>query len=480
MKKLYTFILKSFLGPLAFTFFICMFILILQTLWKYVDELVGKGLDWTVIVEFMLYVSATLIPMALPLSILLASLMTFGNLGEKYELIAIKSAGVSLPKVMRPLFGVIILICISAFLFANYVMPVATLKSYNLRNHVRKKAPEMMLTPGFFTNDLEGYSIKVGSIGKKDALLKDIMIYDHSKGSANKNLIIAKTGRFNFLPNNQGMLVTLWDGYQFKNEKNDRKKNNYPFTRISFGEQKMIISLPDNDVERSDNDFYKQASRAMNMNQLAHFRDSLTEKLSKTTKMFVKKHSTYRYQKSLKKDSINFNSNIEVDLDSLFKAQSISRKYLIINSAANYCKNIKYEIQSKKKKKKRVNKRINKFKNQWHGKLALPFACLIFFFIGAPLGSIIRKGGLGMPVVISIVFFIIYFIINSTFERLSREGVVTPFIGMWTSSLVMLPLGIVLTYKATTDSALFNLELYIDFFKKIKRIFKKNRSKISD
>ncbi|WP_421918339.1 LptF/LptG family permease [Marinifilum sp.] len=485
MKRLHSFILKSFLGPLAFTFFVCMFVLLMQFLWKYIDELVGKGLEWTVIAEFLFYVSATLVPMALPLSILLASIMTFGNMGENYELTAMKAAGISLQRIMQPLTTLAVLISISAFLFANYIMPVASLKTTALLVDIKNQKPELILKEGIFTNDLPNFSIKVDDINKETGMMYNLLIYDHRNKRGNTNVTIADSGTMITSPNNQNMTLTLYSGnmYQEVKEKSRRSKK-HPSRRIKFQEYVTNVPLRSTELKRSDEDRYSKNYKMLNLKQLVHSEDSLRGKFQQEKNTLVKgliaNHFFKKDAKRIRKDSIRSKDLLKktMNIDSLFKSAPITKQLTSVSSALSFARKARENVSRKEGALLSKQKWINKFTNEWHRKFTLPFACLIFFFIGAPLGAIIRKGGLGMPVIVSVLFFIFYYIISMTGERFAKELVLPPAIGMWISSLIILPLGIILTYKATTDSAVFNIENYINFFKKINplKFFKKKNA----
>ncbi|RUT77912.1 LptF/LptG family permease [Ancylomarina longa] len=475
MKRLHSFILKSFLGPLAFTFLICMFVLLMQFLWRFIDEFVGKGLEWTVIAEFLFYVSATLVPMALPLAILLASIMAFGNMGENYELTAMKAAGISLQRIMKPLTILVILISLGAFFFSNNIMPIASLKTSSLLYDIKRQNPELILKEGIFTNDLPKFSIKVGKIDKQSGMLYDLLIYDHRENRGNTNVTVADSGTMITSADKLTMNLTLYSGniYEEVRQKIRRRNKHHPFRRIKFGAYRTSIALPGNELHRTDEDKFKNSYRMLNLTQLENQKDSLENGLLKKKENFGKsliaKYYFRKEMKSLRTDSIKRKKLLAKtsDVDSLFSSLSVNKKLTSISNALSYARKARENVSRKDQEFIASTKWIQKYKNEWHRKFTLSFACLIFFFIGAPLGAIIRKGGLGMPVIISVLFFIIYYIISMTAERFSKELVMQPFWGMWTSTIIIMPLGIILTYKATTDSTLFNIENYIDFLKKL-------------
>ena len=446
----------------------------MQFLWRYIDELVGKGLDWTIIAEFLFYVSATLVPMALPLAILLASIMAFGNMGENYELTAMKAAGISLQRIMKPLIILVILISLGAFYFSNNIMPIASLKTATLLRDIKKQNPELILKEGIFTNDMPKFSVKVGKIDKNTGMMHDLLIYDHRKNIGNTDVTVADSGTMITSEDKLTMNLTLYSGniYQEVKQKPRKRNKNHPSRRIKFKIFRQNISLPGNDLKRTDENVYKNSYRMLNLGQLVNQEDSLTRRLKNNKNLFAKS-LTNRYfskePKNLFKDSIKaiLIKAKTKNADSLFNELSLLKKQTTISYALMKGRKVRENISRKNGEYSGQTKWIRKYTHEWHRKFTLPFACFIFFFIGAPLGAIIRKGGLGMPVIISVLFFIAYYIISMTAERFSRELVVEPFWGMWMSSLIVLPLGIILTYKATTDSTIFNIENYINFFKKI-------------
>lgn len=487
MKRLHSFILKSFLGPLTFTFLICMFVLLMQFLWQIIDKLVGKGLEWDIIAEFMFYVSATLVPMALPLAILLASIMSFGNMGENYELIAMKAAGISLQRIMRPLVILVLFIGLGAFYFSNYVMPVALLKMNTLLYDIKQQNPEFILKEGVFTSDLDGFSIKVGTIDKETDVIYNLMIYDHSDNNGNTQVTLADSGIIVTSADKSFMDLTLFSGIRFEEVKADKYKDRdkHKSQKIKFKLYKTTIALSGNELQRSDEDQLGKSYRMLNLKQLARQKDTLENTLSKEKKMLAHRMSNKHYfrkeNKASRKDT-NRKSIINTHTwssDSLYQQLDIRDKLTTVSNALSYSRKSKNYISRNLSTQTSQKKWIQKHENEWHRKFTLPFACVIFFFIGAPLGAIIRKGGLGMPVIVSVLFFIIYYIISMTGERAARELVISPFWGMWLSSILILPLGIGLTYKATTDSGLLNTESYMNFIKKLKlsNIFQKKALK---
>ncbi len=493
MKKLHVFILKSYLGPLVMTFFISLFILVMQILWRYVDDLVGKGLEVSVLIELLFYASLQVIPMALPLAILLASLMSFGNLGENYELTALKSAGISLPKIMAPLIIFSILISIGAFKFSNNVLPVANLKFTSLMWSVRQSRPEFDIKEKIFYDGLDDFSIKIDHKSKNGEMLYDIMIYDHrDQISGNSNVTLADSGRLQFTEDNKYLKLTLFDGVQY-NEKvhNSRKKRDekYQFKEDHFKKQIAMIPLQGMEFNRMADSQFSSHGKMKNLDQISHDTDSLIEvrkkHIAKLKPKIEHSYFTQNNRKTQKKVSGNDSLQTEpvktiesyqtIDSDSVFKSFNAEKKVMILSNALRRARDTKNKIDEQLNSMDRVNYHIVRHKIEWHRKFTLSFACLIFFFIGAPLGAIIRKGGLGMPVVISVLFFIIYYIIDTFGYNVSKKEVWPPHFGIWLSSVVLFPIGVFLTYKASTDSSILNTDAYVIFFQKLFKKFKRNK-----
>lgn len=489
MKKLHTFILKSFLGPLAMTFFITMFILVMQFLWRYVDDLVGKGLEWYVMAELLFYASLQVVPMALPLAILLASLMTFGNMGEHYELTALKSAGISLPRIMKPLVFFIMLIACAAFWFSNNLLPVANLKLYSLLYDVRQTRPELDIKEKVFYDGIESFSIKIEDKDRNTNMMHDIMIYDHrDKLAHNSNVTLADSGILQVSEDKKFMILTLHDGVRFdekvsqdKRRLKDREKQT--FRTDVFGSQTALIELQGFDFTRSaDEGFFKSNDRMKNLEQLRVDEDSIQKILDKqVTDLSARmKNTNYKNVRSgyySKPDSLlaDITHAVPANTDSLFASMPVERQRNAYELALRMARDNKQLIEDQYRFVEKEEVKVIKHQMERHRKYTLPFACLIFFFIGAPLGAIIRKGGLGMPVVISVLFFIIYYVINTTGEKMARESIWETWQGMWLSSGILFVVGAFITYKSATDSAILNSEAYTMFFQKL---FKRKGTKV--
>jgi len=466
LKKIDTYIFKRFFTLFLMTFLICIFILLMQFLWKHVAELVGKGIGWSVLGEFFVYAILSLIPMALPLAILLASLMTFGNLGENFELTAMKAAGISLFRIMRPLILFISFVCVGAFYFSNYVLPISQTKLWTLIFSLRQKSPEFDIPVGEFYSGIDGFNIYVR--GKQKHLLKDLMIYDFSGGFENATVMVSDSGRVQFTEDNKYLLLTLYDGESFENLKKQRissSSNSVPYRRETFKTKEILLDF-NTDFNRFDESILHDQHVSKNFKQLTQSIDSVSKIANSReaiqAKDLVDQHFLGRevLRGKIINDSLAKNKKI-CNPDSLFLSLNQQSMIRATNAAVERAKTMKDLIEYNKTM---LNEPVNyvlRHEIERHRKFTLSFACLIFFFIGAPLGAIIRKGGLGTPVVISVIMFIIYYIIDNTGYKMSRESIWPAYEGMWLSSALLLPVGIFLTYKAVVDATLFNPEQYI-------------------
>lgn len=465
------------------TFFIVMFILLMQFLWKYIDDLVGKGLGLDVIAELMLYASANLLPMALPLATLLAALMTLGNLGENNELLAMKSAGISLPQIIRPLVVVTVVISVGAFFFSNNVLPFTNLKMSSLLWDVRQQRPELSIRVGVFNNDIEGYSIKIADRDPKTSLMRNVIIYDHSSKKGGMVVTVADSGYMNITSDEAYMVVTLYQGYTYEEmaeSKSARRADDrkYPARRNRFDEQILLLELKGFGFERSDEDIFKSSFHALNLSQLAFTRDSLTREIDLrvgNAKRVLIERTLLQNPFQLTRDSDAMVS-YTLDRDSLYSLLEPQVQKTLISRAIASARGAKSSVDSNNQDFTSRSKHMVRHAIEWHRKFALSFACFVFFFIGAPLGAIIRKGGLGMPVVVSVLFFVVYYVISLTGEKFARELLWDPSLGMWVSSFILLPLGIFLSYKATTDSVIMNADFYLNIAKKFFRLQHKIKS----
>jgi lipopolysaccharide export system permease protein len=480
VKKVDKFLLKSFIGPLIFTFFIVLIILILQFLWMYVDELAGKGLDFKVLSELLYHFALTFVPTALPLGILLASLMTFGNMGEFSELSALKSSGIPLQRIMLPLIVLIGFIAIVSFFFSNNVLPYSTEKARTLLWDIRRKKPDINIQAGTFYNGVPDFSIKITAKDPVTNRLDNLIIYDHRERRGNYAVILADSGYMRLTSDQTGLIMTLYKGYGHNEleEKNvSPSLRKYPSRQDFFKEQSIVIPLTGFDLQRSEDGLFKTGPAMLNISQLTFTIDSLnrkyTEKLNSEFKNFknIKLYVVRNLRPSKADQTSEPESKYRIrhfDTKALFDSLTVMEKRTVLAKSIENLKEGNTILIEKNESQRYEIKAIKRYEVEWNKKLTMSFACLVFFFIGAPLGAIIRKGGLGTPAVISIFFFVIYYVISISGQKLVEEDVVGTFAGMWASSYILLPIGIFLTYKATTDSVILNIETYLMFFKKVK------------
>lgn len=488
MKKLYRYIVRSFLGTFLFTFFIVLFVLLMQWLWLYVDDLVGKGLELKILAELFFYMSITFIPMALPLALLLASLMCFGNFGEHYELVAMKASGISMWKVMRPLVIFSVMLSGLAFFISNNLIPVATLKGHTLLFDVQRKKLAFNIKEGIYYKDIENYVIYVDKKGEDGSSIYGVKIYEHSDRLGNMKIISADSGMMSLSPNQRNIIFTLYNGYNYTDLTNtDNYKATRPFERMSFKQEQIKFSLKDFDMTRSSEDMYKSYQTMMNISQLSRSLDSLEHRYEQKQKAFSENFS----RRWTNYNSLHANQGQEapiVQTDSLCADSLSLLKWPLLDNISEPDRNSVLEMAIANARNAKENasfnnidlrsqtENINKHKKEYHKKFTLSIACLIFFFIGAPLGTIIRKGGLGLPVVVSVLFFVVYYIISTMSEQMAVFGNLNMFLGVWMSSIVLFPIGLFLTFKATTDAALFDADSWKKFFQKLFK--KKHKNEI--
>jgi lipopolysaccharide export system permease protein len=527
----------------------------MQFVWKYVDDLVGKGLEFYIIGKLLALVSVTMISLALPLAVLLSSLMTFGNLGEYMELTAMKASGISLQRAIRPVFVFCLLLSIGAFYFSNNVLPIANLKMKTLLQDISNKRPELNIKPGIFNSDIQNYVIRIGKKSSDGKKLREIMIYDHSNRRGNDRVIVAEKGTMGLSADGKFLELRMQNGQSYTEaEPGRRREGRYPFVQESFKEELIRFDLSVFEMTKTDESLYKRNYQMLNLRQLELSADTLRAELDKERKFLpgvlfhgpffdsTKTYSTNYSERPSKlvtaqtlKDSVSEADSSALAFDSSYKATGFtdsilsnldtsnpemmrlltkvklsrlnqenafaqspeanlktvsaktntklksktkilenfntSQKIRIYESAINNLRSNKSTVDYSLQNFEQDQERINRHDIEWHRKFTLSFACMVLLLIGAPLGAIVRKGGLGMPVIFSLIFFILYHMISITGEKLAREGVLSPFEGMWLSSGILLPVGIFLSYKATTDSALFDRELYLRFFRKLFSVF---------
>ena len=482
MKRLDRFIVKSFVGPFFAILFVVVFILVMQFLWLYIDELVGKGLSMKVILEFLAWGSATMLPLSLPLATLLASMMTLGSLGENNELLAIKAAGISLQRVLIPLGICCAIISVGAFFVSNDLIPVAYNKIYTLRDDIGKTKDEIKIPTGTFYNGIEGYILRVNEHNDETGMMNGVMVYNHTKNKGNTSLTIADSAMMKMSKDKSYLTFILYNGTNYE-ETNDKKYRDttLQLQKIDFNKQEMIIPLENYAFQKSDSSRFDDQVKSMNLKQLQHSQDSIgtldsTEKQENLTNL--RRSRTLRYNAQLDTSTRNMPTTPFPTLDQS-KWKSIKDEIAALEKAKKSAEEIQASLESFARYRYHHNYTLRLIDIEILKKFALSIACLIFFFIGAPLGAIIRKGGLGVSAIISVLFFVAYWVIDISGTKLAKDGAVGPFAGVFFSSYVLLPTGLFLSWKAINDSAIFSTDTIKNGFRKIKAkimgLFKKTR-----
>lgn len=478
IKRLDSFLLQRFLPLLCMTFFICLFIVLMQFLWRYLDDLVGKGLGIELIGELFFYAALTMVPTALPLAVLLAALMTFGNLGEKFELTAMKAAGISLIRIMRPLIIFMVLLAIGAFFFQNNVLPLAQTKMWTLMFSIRQKSPEVEIPEKAFYNQIPGINLYIDHKDKETGMLYGLTLYDVSKGFDNSRIILSDSAKLSFTEDKKHLFLQLYHGEMFENLRDQSLGNNasknMPFRRESFPEKESYIMF-DANFNRMDDSVMSDQYVSKNVTQLRSSIDSIGRRVDSIgniygTELKQQSYLNLPYYRTVddKKMPVTeiIASSPELDIDSLFNNPP-SQASSYVNLALSKARRQKQDFEYKTLILKEESKMMRRHDIELQRRFTLSFACLVFFFVGAPLGAIIKKGGIGTPLVISVFLFIVYYIFESMGYKMARDGKIIVWQGIWLSSVVMLPLGIFLTYKAVGDSAVFNTDAYTAFFNKL-------------
>lgn len=477
MKRLHWFVLKSFLPLFAMTFFIVLFIVLMQFLWKYVDDLVGKGLEISVIGELFFYAAVSMVPMSLPLAILLASLMTFGNFGEKFELTAMKASGISLVRVMMPLIILVGAISIGAFFFQNDVLPRAQVKMWTLLFSIKQKSPETEIIPGVFNDQIPGYNVFVKDKNGATGMLHDVMIYDNSTGRENATILVADSARLALTKDKRYMFLHLYQGEQFENLREQLPGDrNVPFRREEFEDKQVLIPF-DVNFNRLDDEQMRKQYVGKNITELRQTIDSVTARVDSIGNIYGMELRMERYGGL--SASLDLRTNHPApyqpvtmpaqvpDLDSILMAMPLREANDLIDAARRQAVNHTQQYEFKTFDMSEERRSIRRHEIELVKKFTLSVACLIFFFIGAPLGAIIRKGGIGTPLVISVMLFLVYYIIDNTGYKMARDGRWPVYVGMWISTAILAPLGIFATYKAMNDSVLFSKDAYLRLMRKL-------------
>ena len=466
MKSIHKLVLKSYLGPMILTFFIVMFVLMMNFVWRYIDELVGKGLSAGIIIELMSYAMANMIPMGLPLSMLLAAIMTMGSLGENYELLAMKSAGMSLVRITKPLIILVGFIAVGSFFIGNDLVPYANRKMYSIIYDIRQQKQTLEFQDGLFFNGIDNMSIRVGHQDPETHLLRDVLIYDNRQANGNMNTIVADSGYIRLSDDKRYLLVTLFHGQTYEQARNSQWYTKSTLRHHTFDLQKQIIRMDGFAMGRSDANQFSN-SQTKDISELQHDIDSLELKVNAATtssyepllkeQIFVRDNSVLPQPDSLRVDKRDYGNLMA--MDSIARLP-VREKEEVWDNARTLAKNSRNMFAFDETTAKDALNQLYRSKVEWHKKISLPVSIIIFFLIGAPLGAIIRRGGLGLPVVVSIIFFVIYYIISLSGEKLAKEGSWDAVYGMWLSTFILTPIAVYLTYKATNDSSLLDTDWY--------------------
>ncbi|MCM1067053.1 MAG: LptF/LptG family permease [Muribaculaceae bacterium] len=482
IKRLYSYMLQRFLPLLLMTFFICLFIVLMQALWSLIDDLVGKGLEMKVIAELFFYAALKMVPMALPLAVLLASLMVFGNLGEKFELTAMKASGISLFRIMRPLIVVMGVIGVGAFFFQDIVLPIAQTKMYTLVFSVRQKSPEVEIPVQSFYDQIPNMNLYIEDKNPDTGMLYGMILYDLSRGLDNNRVILADSGRFNFTEDKTRLYMQLYSGEMFENMRDNSmgatSSRYLPFRREHFSEKDVYFPF-DANFNKLDEGGIRSQYVGQNMTELLHSIDSIGAMVDSIGLIYGREIMNTAYfgvrptvtkqpdGTTLMTPAPTVALSEPLDLDSIFQAPNPSYAKTYVTQALAKAKRQKQEYYYRSMSLSEQAKLMRKHDIELQRKFTLSFACIIFFFIGAPLGAIIKKGGLGTPLVISVLLFIVYYLIDNMGYKMARDGKIPVWEGIWMSSFVLLPLGIFFTWKAVGDSAVFNVDAYRNFFRSL-------------
>lgn len=470
MKRLHKMMLGQYIGPLVISFVIVLFILLMQFVWLYVDDLMGKGLDALVILELMFYAAASFVPLALPLAILVSSIMTMGGLGENSELIPLRSSGMHLSRILWPLFMLVAILSVGSFFFSNNVMPVANLKFKSLLWDVRQKKPALNLQPGVFYEGISGFRIRIEDKDDDTGQLEDVLIYDHrGKDRGNGTVIRAESGFMRISSDGARMVLELTQARIYDERPPETGASDFPMLRGTSDKEIISIDLSGLSMARTDEDLFSEHYEMLSMSALVAAEDSMRRQLEKRTASQEKNlRGTFKVTRDT---SVMVVGGTYTTMEDYMRKASPHLRFSTYDLALQLAKNNKNFIDRSLHEREERRTRISKFGIEWHRKIMLATACLVFFFIGAPLGSIIRKGGLGAPTVFAIIFFLIFHITSFSMERLVISGKLEPFPGMWISTLVLLPIGLYLTYQAATDSPLFDRDAYARNWDKLKQRF---------
>lgn len=475
LKKLHKLLLSSFIPPFIATLFVSVFLFFLvQIVITYLDDFIGKGLKTIDLLSLFFYAWVAIIPQCIPLAVLLASIMSFGNLAENYELAAMKSSGLSLFRIMKPLVVTILILAGLTFLFNNFILPTVHLKSSALLYDIRQKKPSVNIKEGIFYNKIDNYAIRIGSKSKNKDTLKNIIIYDHSANVGNNVQIYAESAKMTTTSDTNQLVLILNNGNRYETlENTENQRKTKTLSILNFKTLQVNIDLSEFKMKRTDEKLFKGHEEMMNIWQIDSVADSTNRVLKNLSKQLNTHMASYMFPRLayVKYDSID--KYPITTFDSIIKKSSKENAERVFEYALNITRNNIGMFENSLNQRNNEEYSLLALEVEWHKKIVVSFACIILFFIGAPLGAIIRKGGLGLPVVTSVFFFLLYYILTEAFLAVAMEGQMPPWQALWAPPAIFLPLSIFLTYKAANDSALFDIsQLYI-IFSKITSRFKK-------
>lgn len=477
VKILDKYLVQIFLPSMIMASFIAVFVLAMQQLWLYLDEIMGKGVSFWDISEMFIYMSISFLPMGMPIGILIASVMLFGNLGERYELAGIKSAGVSLFRIMAPLVVASIGLAVFSFYCSNNLIPYANLKSKTLLYDIRKQKPALNLREEVYNYDFKGYAIKIGKKYPNGQDLEDVLIYDHSRTRRNEvSVITAKTGKMYTTPDERYLVMELHDGHQYQEVKDSYANRTYPVMRSDFETYVKTFDLTEFGLTRTNTELFEQHEMMLNISQLSQMIDSMEIKTAEIKAENVKGFSidrdTVKLQKNLDDDLVaQVTENMQIDNytenTTFLNRFKEKHKDNLISRAIGKVRYYESRAESYKRSIDKNTIKIAKFQYQKHNKFSLAVVCIIFLFIGAPMGAIVRKGGIGYPMLIAIIFFMLFIVLTMFSKNMVDKALLNALLGAWLPCLVLFPIGVFLTIKARNDSKFINVDRIIAFFQKI-------------
>lgn len=471
LRKIDLYILRAYSGPFVLTFFITLFILLMQFLWKYIEDLVGKGLDWYVVTELMFYASATMVPLALPLAVLLASLMTFGNLGERFELAALKSAGISMFRFMRPAVVLSIFITLGAWGFSNFLMPKASLKFWTRLIDITQKKPALNIKPNVFYHDIDRFAILVEEKDEDNVHVRDVTIFDQSARGQDHNILVAESAQMFSVEEAGALVMRLYNGSQYQALEQEGRQSSGPrareHLRTTFSQWQLAIDLSGLEMGQSNEDLYRNHYRMLTQRQLCKAMDSIrrmTRDRMETMGPVVHSYFWFRRDSAaIPATSLPDDGPLEAGLDPVYRKGAVSRALVASRNAASFARQIEDNTRY-------AEDRLAQHAIEWHRKWSLSVACFVFLFVGAPLGAIIRKGGFGMPVLTSVVIFVLFYVLYITGEKFADQQVWSPAFGMWFANIVLFPFSLWLTLSARNDAPLLNREAWREFFQRLSKL----------